>query len=342
MAFRTDEPVPHINYPGVANTIVEGHAGVQQDAAYWRERRQADVLASGDVTSFAARRRLRQAGPQGRRRVGGPARRRRQPDLREPLRLRAGRRLRRQVLHQHRAGVHRALRRPAAAVRALRPAQAGARRGLRPRGLHARAVGEPQRVPRLQRGAAARRARRRLDRRLARGARSRRQLRELRRGRRLRDVGGRGTPLPARPRDGQHQRLLDGRRRDVPARLTLAGPVRARVPDRRAADVGGVVPLAAQRAGARLVRADRRARRPGDERGGVPERPAGGHPLRPLDRSRRPPTSRSATTTSSLPPRRSSARTPSTATRRTSRTSSTRRRIPRRCRRPITRTGCPG
>src|SRR3954451_8310646 len=54
MAFRTDEPVPKINTPGIANTIVEGHVFVQQDATYWRERQQGDVLASGDVSPFAA------------------------------------------------------------------------------------------------------------------------------------------------------------------------------------------------------------------------------------------------------------------------------------------------
>jgi hypothetical protein len=52
MAFRLDEPVPRINYPGTANTIAEGHAGVVQDGSWWRERRQGDVLASGDVTSL--------------------------------------------------------------------------------------------------------------------------------------------------------------------------------------------------------------------------------------------------------------------------------------------------
>ncbi|MFL5846022.1 MAG: hypothetical protein ACJ762_15145 [Solirubrobacteraceae bacterium] len=55
MAFRTSEPLPHIYDPGIANTIAEGHVGVVQDAAYWRERRQADLLASGDVTSLSAR-----------------------------------------------------------------------------------------------------------------------------------------------------------------------------------------------------------------------------------------------------------------------------------------------
>src|SRR4051812_19964826 len=54
MAFRTDEPVPHIYDPGIANTIAEGHATVVADGSYWRERRQGDVLASGDVTPFAA------------------------------------------------------------------------------------------------------------------------------------------------------------------------------------------------------------------------------------------------------------------------------------------------
>src|SRR4051812_41983432 len=55
MAFRTDEPVPHIYDPGIANTIVEGHETVVQDGTYWRDRRQGDVLASGDVTPFGAR-----------------------------------------------------------------------------------------------------------------------------------------------------------------------------------------------------------------------------------------------------------------------------------------------
>src|SRR3954447_24207522 len=53
MAFR-DEPVPHIYDPGIANTIVEGHQTVVQDGTYWRDRRQGDVLASGDVTPFSA------------------------------------------------------------------------------------------------------------------------------------------------------------------------------------------------------------------------------------------------------------------------------------------------
>jgi hypothetical protein len=54
MAFRSNEPIPHIYDPGIANTIAEGHALVQADGSYWRERRQGDVLASGDVSPFSA------------------------------------------------------------------------------------------------------------------------------------------------------------------------------------------------------------------------------------------------------------------------------------------------
>lgn len=49
LAFRTDEPLPQISNPGVANTIVEGGAGVDLDGTWWRERAQAEALASGDV-----------------------------------------------------------------------------------------------------------------------------------------------------------------------------------------------------------------------------------------------------------------------------------------------------
>jgi hypothetical protein len=54
VAFRASEPVPKIAEPGVANTIVEGGAGVKLDGAWWRERAQGDALAAGDVTPFAA------------------------------------------------------------------------------------------------------------------------------------------------------------------------------------------------------------------------------------------------------------------------------------------------
>ncbi|HEY3021437.1 MAG TPA: hypothetical protein VGJ32_14665 [Solirubrobacteraceae bacterium] len=54
MAFRLNEPIPDIDNPPVANTIVEGHVGVVSDGSWWRERRQGDVLASGDVSEFNA------------------------------------------------------------------------------------------------------------------------------------------------------------------------------------------------------------------------------------------------------------------------------------------------
>jgi pimeloyl-ACP methyl ester carboxylesterase len=54
MAFRLAEPVPVISKPGIANTIVEGSVLVRLDGTWWRERRQADVLATGDVTPFSA------------------------------------------------------------------------------------------------------------------------------------------------------------------------------------------------------------------------------------------------------------------------------------------------
>ena len=54
LAFRTHEPVPKIYSPGVANTIAEGGALVKADGSWWRERDQADALANGDVSQFAA------------------------------------------------------------------------------------------------------------------------------------------------------------------------------------------------------------------------------------------------------------------------------------------------
>jgi hypothetical protein len=54
LAFRTHEPVPKIYSPGIANTIVEGSVLVKEDGSWWRERDQADALANGDVSQFAA------------------------------------------------------------------------------------------------------------------------------------------------------------------------------------------------------------------------------------------------------------------------------------------------
>jgi hypothetical protein len=53
LAFRFDEPLPKISSPGVANTIAEGGAGAALDGTWWRERAQAEALASGDVSHFA-------------------------------------------------------------------------------------------------------------------------------------------------------------------------------------------------------------------------------------------------------------------------------------------------
>jgi C-terminal binding-module, SLH-like, of glucodextranase len=54
MAFRLNEPVPRIYEPGTANTIAEGSVTVKLDGSWWRERRQGDVLATGDVSEFNA------------------------------------------------------------------------------------------------------------------------------------------------------------------------------------------------------------------------------------------------------------------------------------------------
>jgi predicted esterase len=55
VAFRNDEPMPHIAQPPIGNTIVEGGLGVRDDGAWWRERAQALALAKGDISPFYAR-----------------------------------------------------------------------------------------------------------------------------------------------------------------------------------------------------------------------------------------------------------------------------------------------
>jgi len=54
MAFRLNEPLPMNCCPGVANTIVEGGAGVKADGTWWREKQQAEALKSGDVSALSA------------------------------------------------------------------------------------------------------------------------------------------------------------------------------------------------------------------------------------------------------------------------------------------------
>ena len=86
--------------PPLANTIVEGGAGVKADGTWWRERAQGDALATGDVGAFffevdfaklAAGTRDDSARAEGR-----PP----QPRPRQPLRQRRGRRPRPQVPHR--------------------------------------------------------------------------------------------------------------------------------------------------------------------------------------------------------------------------------------------------
>ena len=54
VAFRFHEPIPDVGAAPIANTIAEGSAGAAADGSWWRERRQADVLATGDISEFAA------------------------------------------------------------------------------------------------------------------------------------------------------------------------------------------------------------------------------------------------------------------------------------------------
>ena len=164
MAFRTNEPVPHIYDPG--------HR--QHDRRGPRDRRAGRLLLarappgrrarpSGDVSAVQRRSvdfaKLAAQGTDDD--SARPADRALRPDLRQPLRLRPGHRLQRRVPDRH--GVSECTGRyagPAAALRALRPRTSRVpAQGLRARGQHARPVGELQRVPRQPRGRAARRAR---------------------------------------------------------------------------------------------------------------------------------------------------------------------------------------
>ncbi len=120
--------VPHIYDPGTANTIVEGHVGVRPG------RRRGGASAARATSWPPVTSRLRRAGglrasspARSTDESGGPAQRPPRPHLRQPLRLRAGRRLRREVHHEprrHEQRVHRPPPRAAPALRALRPAQA--------------------------------------------------------------------------------------------------------------------------------------------------------------------------------------------------------------------------
>ena len=54
VAFRFHEPVPDVGAAPIANTIAEGSVGAAADGSWWRERRQADALAGGDISEFSA------------------------------------------------------------------------------------------------------------------------------------------------------------------------------------------------------------------------------------------------------------------------------------------------
>ena len=50
VAFRHDEPMPDLTQGGLGLTMADAAAGGRIQAAFWRERHQADVLASGDLS----------------------------------------------------------------------------------------------------------------------------------------------------------------------------------------------------------------------------------------------------------------------------------------------------
>ena len=52
VAFRFDEPMPDVRQAGLGVTVADAAAGAAVQAAWWRERAQADALALGDVSRF--------------------------------------------------------------------------------------------------------------------------------------------------------------------------------------------------------------------------------------------------------------------------------------------------
>ena len=191
-------------------TIGDAAAGAAVDGAWWRERAQADALRLGDVSRLQRRGRLRQA------RATAPTTSRRVPKTGPMNRILASRhdfgqgidhaqgllrpRRRRCSARCH---VQRPLRRPAAAVRALRAGQAAAGGRLRPDAAAALAVGQLQPV----------RGTRNQSQLGERGAgslvvtparpRARRLLRRHRGGRHLRGLGRRRPPLRRSTRTGR-------------------------------------------------------------------------------------------------------------------------------------------
>jgi len=54
VAFRFDEPMPDVSNALAGATIADAAAGAAVDGTWWRERAQADALASGDIGRFSA------------------------------------------------------------------------------------------------------------------------------------------------------------------------------------------------------------------------------------------------------------------------------------------------
>ncbi len=52
VAFRYDEPMPDVSMFGLGVTIADAAAGGILQARWWRERAQADALASGDISKY--------------------------------------------------------------------------------------------------------------------------------------------------------------------------------------------------------------------------------------------------------------------------------------------------
>ena len=214
---------------------------------WWRDRLQGLFLERRRPGPVRRAGRLRQARRADGRRHAGTTHRRAaggadRPHPRQPLRDEAGPRLldrvpvRRDRRRQH---IARLLQgrdaRPAAAVRALRPAQAGAGGGLRPHAAAAFLRRQLQPVLDLAQPVAVRRARCGLVGGHSRRPRAGRLLPRPRGGGRLRGVGRRGAPLPVDPFLDGDRRLLDGWLRRVQARRAVPGPVRPRPHDRRTA-----------------------------------------------------------------------------------------------------------
>ena len=196
VAFRSDEPMPRASANPLEHASATRRGGATarraSDAAHRRHLRASSPNV--DFGKLAARRRDDDV----RRAADRPD----QPHPREPLRARAGRRLHAACLRRRRAAARASCSAGCSPTRSTCPKPQPPAR-LRLDAAHALARRELQPVPRQPQPVAVRRARAGLDRdRHAVGPRAGRLVRRARRGRRLRGVGRRRAPLPARPRAG--------------------------------------------------------------------------------------------------------------------------------------------